>query len=252
MRLKTCTKCNVPKPATEDFFNKRPESKDGLRSQCKTCRGKVMRAYTTKVSISPKYDEGLFKICSKCKISKEVNKLNFDACVIGVFGVHSWCRDCCRINNQRLDQRNRLNETPVRNFVNIKKCSQCKEIFPTAAFGYNKTMHDGFYAICTFCVRNRNNSRRKCGDSIDVNAFNEKIILYNNKCAYCKMNPFEHIDHFYPLNPKEGNVAGTHNIENLFPACAECNMSKSNKDPDEWLIEKSYVIIVYSLWKILL
>ena len=48
-------------------------------------------------------------------------------------------------------------------------------------------------------------------------------------CRYCG-NPSEHIDHFYPLSK-----GGLHDISNLVPACAPCNLSKGNKDPHEFL-----------------
>ena len=84
----------------------------------------------------------------------------------------------------------------------------------------------------------KSNSRRRCGDPIDFIEFNKKIEVYSNKCAYCKINPFEHIDHFYPLNPRDGERVGTNAIENLFPSCAKCNHDKHNRDPYEWLAER--------------
>lgn len=37
---KTCSKCNVIKPATIEYFNKHKTCKNGLRSECKECEGK--------------------------------------------------------------------------------------------------------------------------------------------------------------------------------------------------------------------
>ncbi|MGW0468327.1 HNH endonuclease [Streptomyces sp. NPDC003027] len=45
-----------------------------------------------------------------------------------------------------------------------------------------------------------------------------------------------HVDHFYPLRPADEEEApGPHAVFNLVPACAECNLSKSNSDPWEFL-----------------
>lgn len=48
-------------------------------------------------------------------------------------------------------------------------------------------------------------------------------------CIYCGA-PWEHIEHFVPLAR-----GGDHALWNLFPACAECNLSKSARDPYEFL-----------------
>jgi hypothetical protein len=38
--FKICTKCNLPKELTEEFFHKRSDSKDGFRNECIICRNK--------------------------------------------------------------------------------------------------------------------------------------------------------------------------------------------------------------------
>lgn len=53
-------------------------------------------------------------------------------------------------------------------------------------------------------------------------------------CIYCGA-PAEHIDHCIPLSR-----GGEHNLENLVPSCAPCNMSKGSKLPGiEWKGRKS-------------
>lgn len=50
------------------------------------------------------------------------------------------------------------------------------------------------------------------------------------RCVYCGDGdgPF-HIDHVLPVSR-----GGSDDLENLTCACAACNLSKSNKTPDEW------------------
>lgn len=43
MKYKTCTKCGEELEATTEFFHKQKLGKDGLKSQCKTCRSKNAR-----------------------------------------------------------------------------------------------------------------------------------------------------------------------------------------------------------------
>ncbi|MFD9918655.1 HNH endonuclease [[Kitasatospora] papulosa] len=51
------------------------------------------------------------------------------------------------------------------------------------------------------------------------------------KCFYCE-GPFEHLDHFIPIAK-----GGAHVIHNLVPACADCNLRKSDKMPWDWMPE---------------
>jgi 5-methylcytosine-specific restriction endonuclease McrA len=234
--LKVCRKCNTAKPSTTDFFYKQQSSKDGLFPNCKRCESNRDKA--RRKSSVPKYNQNLFKVCSICKISKEITKKNFAVCTTGTFGVHSQCKKCSNEDLKSRRDANRRKERPIRNFVNIKKCGKCKEIFLTAAFCYDRNTKDGFMSICLPCVVIRPNSRRKIGDPIDSAGFLIKLEQFEYKCAYCKINPFEHIDHFYPLKPRKGERAGDSHIENLFPSCAKCNHNKSNKDPHEWLAER--------------
>lgn len=48
-------------------------------------------------------------------------------------------------------------------------------------------------------------------------------------CTYCG-RPHEHTDHFVPLSK-----GGAHTVENLVPSCAECNLSKKDRDPLSFL-----------------
>jgi 5-methylcytosine-specific restriction endonuclease McrA len=56
--------------------------------------------------------------------------------------------------------------------------------------------------------------------------------LTGGKCRYCgvdiALNTF-HIDHIEPLSN-----GGRKAIDNLGPACATCNTSKSNRDLEHW------------------
>lgn len=59
------------------------------------------------------------------------------------------------------------------------------------------------------------------------------VVLYSSPCTYCGA-PAEHADHYIPLAK-----GGLHCRENLIPACAPCNTSKSDRDPIEWLASRT-------------
>ena len=44
-RMKICTKCNTPKPATTEYFHSRRDVKDGLRSDCIECKNMQRKDY---------------------------------------------------------------------------------------------------------------------------------------------------------------------------------------------------------------
>jgi hypothetical protein len=47
--MKTCTRCNLPKPATSEFFNKDRTKQDGLRTICAECRRSGSRGRVRKL-----------------------------------------------------------------------------------------------------------------------------------------------------------------------------------------------------------
>jgi 5-methylcytosine-specific restriction endonuclease McrA len=53
---------------------------------------------------------------------------------------------------------------------------------------------------------------------------------YGNTCAYCDA-PAEHLDHVVPIS--KGGADAPHN---LLPACAPCNLSKSDKSLADWAL----------------
>ncbi|WP_412775182.1 HNH endonuclease [Streptomyces platensis] len=58
----------------------------------------------------------------------------------------------------------------------------------------------------------------------------EIFASYANECVYCGA-PAEHIDHVVPIS--KGGADAAHN---LLPACAPCNLSKSDKSLAEWAL----------------
>ena len=79
--------------------------------------------------------------------------------------------------------------------------------------------------------QNYANRRRAQKISSHVENFdsNHIILKYGNKCCYCG-GKFEHIDHYMPLSK-----GGGHTLENVRPACRNCNLTKNNKTPEEWM-----------------
>jgi 5-methylcytosine-specific restriction endonuclease McrA len=65
------------------------------------------------------------------------------------------------------------------------------------------------------------------GSASDAQVF-ARLEFYGWRCAYCP-GKFEHLDHVIPVS-----LGGTNWPANLRPACAKCNLTKSNKRLSEW------------------
>lgn len=70
--------------------------------------------------------------------------------------------------------------------------------------------------------------------------------LFNGRCAYCRKH-HNHLtlDHFVPLY-----LNGRHSIENLLPACPDCNLAKDCQRPDMFFFAQPFFDI-YQWQKIL-
>jgi len=75
---------------------------------------------------------------------------------------------------------------------------------------------------------NRRNASKKT--NIMERFTNQDIInKYGNQCFYCS-GLFDHIDHYMPLSR-----GGSHTLENIRPSCERCNLTKSNKLPEDFI-----------------
>jgi 5-methylcytosine-specific restriction endonuclease McrA len=81
---------------------------------------------------------------------------------------------------------------------------------------------------------NKRRSRKKgAGGSHTIKQLREMLIRQNFKCVYCKCDVSKsyHIDHIVPIS-RGGNNA----IENIQILCVDCNQSKHNKMPEDFLL----------------
>jgi 5-methylcytosine-specific restriction endonuclease McrA len=58
---------------------------------------------------------------------------------------------------------------------------------------------------------------------------------FNNRCCYCGSDQSIQVEHFIPRSQ-----GGPHVINNLLPACTECNKSKRDHDPEAWYRAQSF------------
>jgi 5-methylcytosine-specific restriction endonuclease McrA len=56
------------------------------------------------------------------------------------------------------------------------------------------------------------------------------VEYFGNKCAYCRLRPFEVLEHFLPISLGGGTTA-----ENCVPACQSCNSKKGDAHPNRFV-----------------
>lgn len=240
--IRICSKCSKAKALNILNFVAYEKNALGFKQECRDCGKDRCRArYKILKSVNPpKYEANCYKKCYKCKVNKEITKNNFSTQADAYLGVANYCKSCVReLYLIKIEERKNIQSD--RNFVKIKLCRQCHRKLPSIAFYASTHRKDKLRRICIECQKYEDIKRYICGSEINTNELRNKIELFFGYCAYCKIKPFAHIDHFYPLNPKKG-ARGSNSINNLFPTCSECNLSKSNKDPFEWFSEKGYSI----------
>ena len=73
-------------------------------------------------------------------------------------------------------------------------------------------------------------------DLIDPEIEKEKlrILEYDGKCLYCRVNVADRIDHFVPKIKNKVATGYGNDAANTIPCCSTCNSSKGNRFFSEW------------------
>ena len=100
-------------------------------------------------------------------------------------------------------------------------------------FGIRNERPDRHNFECKSCDSNRTHNKRASaysGEKMTGKMLMELKTLYRHSCAYCDhKSDVLHIDHVLPISK-----GGLHSRNNILPACPACNLTKSNKLPEEW------------------
>lgn len=195
MSHKTCRKCGETFPLTEQFFQKRKDSKDGYRSECKDCKKSYLSKYR---------QDNHKKILEMNKRYNDINKekrLEY--------------KD---ENRDRLNQYDRM----------YRKNNPEKELAFRKKY---REEHPELYRIARMKYRSRKN---ELPQTLTVEEWGICLNHFNDSCAYCgkHQSELEHKieqDHFIPVTKRGG-----YTVDNMIPACRSCNASKLNNDFETW------------------
>lgn len=173
IQLKVCKGCKEKLPF-ENFSNK-AKSKDGLQSECKSCKAEYNKLLHQRNKERNKgIDNPLnleFKVCSKCGLSLSVDNFHKDSG--RKYGLQSKCKSCiakhdkeyyqnnpdkCKAKDKASRERYRainLEREKTTYFEDIKynpkRCPQCKQTKTCADFGRCITNKDGLNCKCKDC-----------------------------------------------------------------------------------------------------
>ena len=193
MKIKICYKCKIEKPITE--FNKRKDSKDGYRNQCKEC-----------IKLPKEIFEPGFKRCIGGEIHcNEIKPLSeFSISTTSIDGYNNQCRKCRKILNKKWNENN---------LEHVKKYKK--------QYRKRKKIESGIpenYRICVCCkeIKHYNDfeeTKIKCKE-----CYIKDSLIIEKQCKIC--NEIKPLSEF---NKSKGGKFG------VGSACKICHGKKSKK-----------------------
>lgn len=189
--------------------------------------------------------------CSKCGISKPLNKDNFywDKSRNRLYYTCKPCHNSMTRVNARIwnkENPDRLKASVARHLANPENRKRHNDQSKL----WNKNNPEKVLkAVRDYKKRNpeyrvaadhrRRARERSVPDTLTTQEWKNALTYFNFCCAYCgsQQGFWDKIeaDHFVPISAI--NCPGTVK-ENMLPACRGCNASKSNTDPTVWLISR--------------
>lgn len=180
-----------------------------------------------------------YKTCTKCKQAVKIELFSYRKAAKDK--LNSWCKPCIAENAMRIRTAN-PEASRQANRLHYKHNGDRRR---TAAQKWRKN-NKSYLATYQTSWRNKNRSRVNNYSRIHNSIRRARIkstqnfqitdkdvrTLLNQPCMYCGAKA-SHLDHIIPISKN-----GINGIGNLAPACAKCNLSKSDKFVMEWRIWK--------------
>lgn len=215
---KQCSKCKQWFPATLEYFLKRSNAKDGLRNHCRQCSTKYGQDYRKKHEDKEKRYRKQYYIDNKEQLKEYT--------------------------------RNRNRQFPEMKAAYNKKY---KKLHPeksrTSGRPYLKNNPELYSTLDKLSKERRRSRKHQLPDDFSKLDWYNALDYFSNRCAVCGRKPdfwtILAMDHWIPIT--DLNCPGTVK-RNIVPLCngrkgvpagePSCNLSKCQKHPKEWLIER--------------
>lgn len=164
--------------------------------------------------------------CTNCGIKKPLDE--FHKCAGIALGIQHVCKECRSALNQTEESRAKEREYYQSNVERIRAIDAAR-----------------YYRDKEKRTAQNNARRKKRGRREEVNKrrakirnltreftkadWNNCLDAFDGSCCYCGSKDKIQQEHFIPLTK-----GGTYTVDNILPACKECNNSKNNKDYKDW------------------
>lgn len=175
-------------------------------------------------------------VCQNCRIPLPRKKKYCSRCAPLVY----------RMNYKELRGTNPLSRVS-------KACPHCKQLLPIDAFPKHKRKSGNGKSymfvewLCRSCFNvnariskaRREHRKQQLPSTFTLEEWERALEYFDHSCAYCGY-PSDKLqqEHFIPLSK-----GGGYTKDNIVPACPECNLSKSDAMPQDWLPEDVYVAV---------
>jgi 5-methylcytosine-specific restriction endonuclease McrA len=173
------------------------------------------------------------KTCTKCGETKALDA--FAAEKKGKFGRRASCKACCNAHSAKYYATNRAQCVEARRRWAENNPDRVRD--NNRAWRENNAEHlseyyRAWYAANPDAVQLARARRRARVANAPHEPYSRTDIFaaYGDTCTYCDA-PAEHLDHVVPIS--KGGADAAHN---LLPACAPCNLSKSDKSLADWAL----------------
>lgn len=250
--MKECGRCHEVKSL--DSFTPNTRYAMGVTAWCKVCASEHNRAYRHRLKDVERAAPPE-KMCARCGITRGSSLFALDRSARD--GLRSWCKPCNReyqrvhaasarkdpVGKERI--RKNLARYRAQDWVKEKarqdrsarhvKDSQDPQFIAhrrqRAMDRYYRIRHTPEYQSQRRLVEARRRSKKR-GATIGAFTGNDWLTLlakYDYRCVYCgTRDQVLEQDHVIPLVQN-----GVHSLENIVPACRQCNASKNDRTPDQ-------------------
>jgi hypothetical protein len=271
--MKVCTVCKTEHPATNEFFYRNKNCKDGLSFSCKNC----CKEYHVKNKENISQRKKKFRINNKDYISRQRKKiytknkehiLQYDKTYRTEHKDYylQYHKEYYAENKNYFAQHNKeyyINHKEYRlqygktfraehkdycsqyrkeyNAEHGEYIAQCKKEYRAkhkeCVSRYKKEYYktNNGHSVCLCCSQKRRAIKKSLPATLTVSQWNQIKLYFNNRCAYCEEEKPLTQDHFIALNK-----GGEYTQNNIVPACRSCNSRKCNALFFIWFPKQSF------------
>jgi len=225
--MKKCVNCGERKPATNEYFQPRKDSKDGFRGECRSCLADRLKLYNISNKESLSITKKLWQEAHREDVIKRKRAYYQDnkSIITRNKKIYYEANKAATLETQRKYLEN--NRADIIKWQAVYRQENDK-LTKKYQKEYRKSDHGrGVRAVCG---QRRNAIKHLLPSTFTPQQWEEAKAYFNNRCAYCNADAPLAQDHFLSLS----RHSGPYDQSNILPSCRSCNSSKGSKSYSEW------------------